>query len=375
MPETIEVIRGLGLGGAETLLYERLKAAIRLGLVVPSEVTVINTAARLGYYGEFIQKLGVRVQTLLDSDAVRGGVELVAHVRQAYSSDAIVIIHSPAPALALKAARAARVIDNPLLEVAHSTQYRRAYVGLGRMLNRFADVCLPVSRDVADANTTIGFPNKRVVHGGVDRDRMRRWVQAQGVSGARVLRDELGDSSGGLIVAVGNPTKAKGHSTLVRALPQILARHPRALVVIVGEGPERLALSNLAVALGVGDRVRLLGRIPDAWRYLAVADVQCHPSLFEGLPVVLMEGACLGVPQVVSRVGGTVDFIGHSGSAVGVSPGDVQLLAGAVSESLDRAQPLDGVFDQRGLSPSYWEVDRAAGEMAEVMSLLDGGRH
>jgi glycosyltransferase involved in cell wall biosynthesis len=90
-----------------------------------------------------------------------------------------------------------------------------------------------------------------------------------------------------------------------------LARQPKARLLIVGDGPERLALESQALALGVAHATSFLGVVPYAVipQYRAACDVLVLPSLSEGTPVSVYESFAMKRPVVATAVGGMRDAI------------------------------------------------------------------
>lgn len=110
------------------------------------------------------------------------------------------------------------------------------------------------------------------------------------------------------LIAVGNLVALKRHSLMIEALAQL----PGVELVIVGEGPERAAIEKLARERGVGDRVRLLGRVQQD-RLPAIysaADILLLVSRQEGWPNVLLESMACGTPVIVSDLPGITDIVG-----------------------------------------------------------------
>ena len=113
--------------------------------------------------------------------------------------------------------------------------------------------------------------------------------------------------SGTTLLSVGNLIPLKGHDLAIRALASL----PEARLAIAGGGPERGNLEQLAVRLGVGDRVRFFGRVAhDALPeiYLA-ADALLLLSTSEGLANVLIEAMACGTPVIATPVGGTPEVV------------------------------------------------------------------
>jgi glycosyltransferase involved in cell wall biosynthesis/GT2 family glycosyltransferase len=135
---------------------------------------------------------------------------------------------------------------------------------------------------------------------------------------------------------VGRLESHKGVDVLLRAA----STRPHWHVQISGEGPQRAELEELAISLGIGDRVRFLGHASDAaqlaQRYRAL-DVATVPSLptpgwREQFCRVAVEAMASGVPVVASASGAIPDVVGDAG--VLVEPGDAAALAAAVDEAL-----------------------------------------
>jgi len=125
----------------------------------------------------------------------------------------------------------------------------------------------------------------------VDRDAARR---ALGLTGPTLL-------------AVGNLVGLKRHRLMVEALVGL----PATDLLIVGEGPERVALEALARERQVGARVRLLGHLPQDRlpEIYSAADLLLLVSTHEGWPNVLLESMACGTPVIVSDIDGIADIV------------------------------------------------------------------
>src|SRR5690606_38476751 len=125
-----------------------------------------------------------------------------------------------------------------------------------------------------------------------------------------VARELIGVDPGDLVVGtVANLRSTKGYPDLIEAARSVTESEPRARFVSIGQGPQRDELEALRDAAGLGDRFRFLGFRPDASRLMAGFDVFCLASHHEGLPLALMEALVLGVPVVVTDVGGVGELV------------------------------------------------------------------
>lgn len=352
----VEIVRGLGLGGTESLLATRLRYEQRSGSARTSRV--INTHSDDDYFAQAILDAGVALDDLATSSRWVSAARLWRAAAKLSPAEPVVV-HSPWPAAVLKLRRALGLGGPRIVEVAHSTRYARASMLLGRMLNRYADLCIAVSDEVASAPTTVGFRRTVVVRAGVDREQMRTWIQRTD-SAPQEFRRELGiDSGAPLIVSVGNLFPDKRHSLLIRATARL---SEDTHVVIVGDGPERSALEAEARSLGVADRVHVLGRRRDGWQWMAIADLVAHPSAREGLPIALTEARALGVPVLAFDVGGVSSVLDGAEGAVVLDPHRPESFLEALPLAVARAPRAALAFGVRGSGASYWDVSRFAEE-------------
>ena len=164
-----------------------------------------------------------------------------------------------------------------------------------------------------------------------------------------------------LIVSVARLVWFKGLSTLVSALPMLLAKAPRVHVVVAGEGQLRQELINQAEVLGVGSRFTLAGERRDIPALLAAADIFVLPSVSEGLPISIMEAMAAGKSVVATNVGGVSELVEDKETGFLVVPRDPQTLANAIA-MLALDPPLRTAMGARGRYRI--ETDFAAPNMA-----------
>jgi glycosyltransferase involved in cell wall biosynthesis len=126
--------------------------------------------------------------------------------------------------------------------------------------------------------------------------------------------------------------QGKGIETLVDALPDVLAAHPDATVVVAGDGIERHPLADRARSRGVSQSLHLIGAIDGPMSLLAGADVFVSASWAESFPYNVLEAMAAGVPIVATDVGGTREAIEHDVTGLLVPARDAGALAEAIAE-------------------------------------------
>jgi glycogen(starch) synthase len=124
----------------------------------------------------------------------------------------------------------------------------------------------------------------------------------------------------------------KGLDLLLDAFAKIANETPQRLV-IAGDGPDRHAVEIMALALGLGDRVRFVGWIPpdQRFKWLSGANFIVMPSRYESFGIVAAEALAVGTPVVASDIPCLRELVGSDVGAI-VPKGDVDALAKAMWE-------------------------------------------
>lgn len=163
------------------------------------------------------------------------------------------------------------------------------------------------------------------------RERLR--LTSTGVD-PEVFRN-LGSPRPKRIIQVGQLMWYKGHKHLLEAMPAILARHPDCELVIVGSGQLREEIEKRVADLGIGESVRMVPRMshPELRELYNESRLLLMPSLYEGLPKVLLEAFACGLPAVITDACNAADI--SVGRAEVVPKGDPAALADAVCALLD----------------------------------------
>jgi phosphatidylinositol alpha-1,6-mannosyltransferase len=156
----------------------------------------------------------------------------------------------------------------------------------------------------------------------------------------------------------------KGHDTMLRALPLVLAKVPEAQWVVIGDGSQRPGLEQLAASHGIAGSVRFLGAVEDRERnlWLRRAQLLAMPSRLpaggfagEGFGIVYLEAGAYGKPVVAGNVGGALDAVRDGETGLLVDPLDPLALAEALTTLL-----LDGELAARlGATGRAWAQEHS----------------
>jgi colanic acid/amylovoran biosynthesis glycosyltransferase len=233
-----------------------------------------------------------------------------------------------------------------------------------RRVDRFTPVPLRHARQVF----VISRRDEQVVHArwGLDPALLRMGVPAAWLEDGDGFRDPW------LVVTVGSLLPKKGHAVLLEALSRA---DPRWKLVLVGDGPLQDRLEQQVTALGLDDRVTLLGpqsaeRVREWLQRAAascLASVETPEGDRDGIPVALMEAMACGAVVVGTDVGAVRELV--EGAGLLVPPGDPVTLAAALDRLRDGDLRARLVRAGQARIRAEFVAERAA---APVVALLEG---
>jgi CDP-glycerol glycerophosphotransferase (TagB/SpsB family)/glycosyltransferase involved in cell wall biosynthesis len=164
---------------------------------------------------------------------------------------------------------------------------------------------------------------------------------------------------------VGRLSPEKNQARLIRAFAQVHAQRDEARLLLIGDGPLRSELEALATALGLGDVVVFSGSTAQPSALLAHTGCFVLSSDYEGMPMVLLEAAVLGLPIITTRFGSVADALP-----------EVELRVVAQDDDELAEAMLDHL--RGGVAPTVFDADghnREALHRAErALAVLDDGR-
>jgi glycosyltransferase involved in cell wall biosynthesis len=164
----------------------------------------------------------------------------------------------------------------------------------------------------------------QVVHNGIPTAQFDREAEP------RLRTAWSGNMQTPIVVCLARLHRQKGIVFLLQAATRV----PEAVFVVVGDGPDREKLEAQARELRVQDRVVFLGQRDDVPDLLASCDVFVLPSLWEGLPLSILEAMAANRPVIATSVGGTPEAITNGETGLLVPPSDPIALAEAIQAVL-----------------------------------------
>jgi L-malate glycosyltransferase len=172
------------------------------------------------------------------------------------------------------------------------------------------------------------------------------------------------------LLSVGRLAPPKDHATLLQALALTRALHRDVQLWIVGDGPLELSLRKLTGELGLSEWVTFFGEQADASPFMLAADLLVSSSVTEGLPVSMLEAMSVGLPALVTDVGGMGEIARLSGAVTLVRSSDPEGMAEALCDAVARRQELPKMGQlARHCYERYFRPERM---LDDYMSLYNG---
>lgn len=330
MPRVVYLIDSLGWGGAERLLLQYLPHLQANGF---DPVVAVMHERSGNPVADEIRRFGIPVDTV-PVERLRDvtAIPRIARYLRRRGAD---IVHTQLEFADALGTVAARLVGIPAVSTLHTVSEPERW-GRAWWRNRLGDLVLgSLSGAIISVSDEARrhyeahrpYPRRRLVtvRNGIDLTAFER-VEGDG----EAVRAELGIAADARViatVAVLRPDKGLQH--MVRAMPEIGARHPEAVYLVVGDGDHRAELEREVARQGVAGRVLFAGSRTDVPRILSACEVFVLPTLQDALPTVLAEAAAAGVPIVASRVGGVPEMCIDGRNGILVPPADQHALAGA----------------------------------------------
>jgi glycosyltransferase EpsF len=299
----LHVFGGMNRGGAETLVMNMYRQIDRTRIQFDFAVQ----AEQACHFDKEIESLGGRILRHPIPGSAGIGTYVRAFARTLAHSGPFAAVHSHVHLFSGVVLKMSHRQGVPVrISHSHSTvkteRYslrRQAYRHcMGYLIRRSATHLLGCSRQACEALFGAACWDDRRVQTLPNAISLAEYVSP---AGGDSLREQLHVlRAAPLIGHVGSFTEAKNHTFLIEVFRELHRVLPAASFVLAGDGADRPRIERLIGAYGLGGTVHLLGIRPDIPRIMGSLDLLLLPSLWEGLPVVLVEAQAAGVPCLVS---------------------------------------------------------------------------
>ena len=324
-PRVMQLVLSLSPGGTERLVIEIVRA---LGAQIDFVVCCLDEP---GQWAAEIEALQVPVVSLSRRPGFHPGLALaLARVMKAHQID-VVHCHHYSPfvygvlASLLRPSMALVFTEHGKLSNAGPSRKRRL---VNPLLSIKRGHLRAVSIDLERHMVAEGFPpgRFRVLYNGIDPGEEPSTRQRE------AARAALGLPPGAFVVGTaGRLDPVKNLDLLLRTHAILAAARHQTHLVIVGDGPERAALTDRAAALGISGSVSFTGYRDDARFLMSAFDVYVNCSTYEGVSLTILEAMAAELAVVATPVGGTPEVVvdQQTGRLVPASAG---LLADAIGQ-------------------------------------------
>lgn len=261
------------------------------------------------------------------------------------------------------------------IDTLHSSSIGPLVRRLGYRFTRWLpDRVTAVSRAVAESHLRAGMVSAErltVLPNGVDVEQCRPDVAVRSA-----VRREFGMGDEFLWLAAGRLEPVKDYPTLLRAMTALPCP---ARLVIAGSGPLMGDLAQLSARLGIEHRVRFLGFETNVKRWMQAADGFVLSSLWEGLPMAVLEAAACALPAVATNVPGTGEAIMDGETGLLAPAADASALARSMTAFMQLpigkraamgARARQHATEQFSLAASLDRWEKLYGELSSRSCLL-----
>jgi L-malate glycosyltransferase len=307
------VVDSMEIGGAETLVYQLCRLQRDQG-----HQPEVYAIAALGSLGERMLAEGFAVTANVGrhlTDSFRAFL----HIFKKTTPD-VVHLHNPTPtiyaAVPARIAGAQSIIStrHSLVAPPHNRLAELKYAAAATSCDWIVGIC---EATVSNLKTLRTIPNRklvRVYNGTTPLPRHSESLSKEGFT----------------FLFVGRMEPVKNLRLLLRAFKSALSQDPELRLWLVGDGSQRRELEELAVSQQLGASIRFWGQQLDVAPFFDAADTFIMSSDSEGLPMSLLQAFSLGIPAIVTEVGGMAEVVRLGGSGLTVPPGDPEALCRAI---------------------------------------------
>jgi len=204
------------------------------------------------------------------------------------------------------------------------------FLWLDRITLRFSKYYISNSRAAVKFLVSKGFPAKqfRVIHSGIDINLFGPDLNNN--HNSQHLKFKISSAKVSIITCIANLRLIKGHISLIDALEIVHRREKDFITILIGEGKIRKKLERYVIQKKLESKILFLGSQTDISNILAISDMFVLASLWEGLPVSIMEAMASGLPVVATDVGGVSEIVVNNETGLLMPPQDSEAIAKAI---------------------------------------------
>jgi len=322
----VQVIPYFCFGGAETMCENLIYALKAMG----HTVTVISLYNEHTPIAQRMEEAGVRILYLdkklgLDLSMVPKLVKLLRQERPD-------VVHTHLDVIKYAVAASKLCGIRRCVHTVHNVAHEEAEGRLQKLVNTIyfkLGWSVPVALSPEVRRTIVSFYGLReekvpMIYNGVDLSKC-------------MPKESYSLSEPVCLLHVGRFNEQKNHKGLLQAFAKIVKIYPDCCLKLIGEGSLQEKMQQYAQELEIREKVSFLGTQSNVYPFLQEADVFLLPSLYEGMPMTIIEAMGTGLPVVASAVGGVPDMLEDRKSGILVSC-EPDAVAAAVVQLLEQEE-------------------------------------
>jgi glycosyltransferase involved in cell wall biosynthesis len=357
----LHIIKSLGRGGAEMLLLETLKSH-RKDKFEFHYIYFLPWKNQLE--AELIQH-GGRVTCVPASNNLK--ILFKARWIEKYvKANNIQLVHCHLPWAGFVGRLVYKLTAIPVIYTEHNKQERYHFITkiLNKLTFNWQQIAIAVSADVATSIQQNISPKIKVLNitNGVSTDSFQRDESA----GAEI-RNQVGIKTGVIVGTVAVFRFQKRLQEWLEIFARVSSRHPGLYGIIVGDGPLKEELLATRRKLGLENKVFMPGLQTDVKPWVSAMDIFMMTSVFEGLPVALLEAMSMKCAILTTDAGGIKEIIRHNENGIMVSVNQLETMEVLLEELMQDRQRLQTLADAARISiQQAFGIDKMVAQLEEL---------
>ena len=313
----LNILNAIEFSGAEVMLKGAAPILVKNGF----DLHALSTGDEIGKYTDILRNCNYKVHHIPFKKSAKYFIKLYHLIREEKYD--VVHIHPERAffwhALVIKQAG----VKNKIRTV-HSVFNFSGYLRIKRMIQRFVASkvlglhFISIGSSVAEMEKNIFLNNTILIPNWIDQ---RNFLPARDENERNQVKINLGISlTDKVIVSVGSCNEVKNHHDIIIALSELIKKIKTIYYIHLGDGPLQKKEKELAVKLGVFDRIKFLGQIENVRDVLISSDIFVMSSNYEGFGMSCLEAASCCIPSVAYNVEGLGDIVKDGENGILVEP-------------------------------------------------------